>query len=80
MNKDGVWELVADAEVTNNGEHLKFSVDSFSPFAIVVNTDDNIDTGVGTIIGNGSLFIIIAIIVIGTVIAIIIVQKNKKRV
>lgn len=41
MNKDSVWELVDNAEVVNNGEHLKFSVDSFSPFAIVVNTGDN---------------------------------------
>lgn len=36
MNKEGQWELVSDAQVTNNGTHLKFSVDSFSPFAIVV--------------------------------------------
>ena len=38
MNKDGVWELVEDAKVINNGEHLAFSVESFSPFAIVVDT------------------------------------------
>lgn len=38
MNKDGVWELVEDAQVTQNDEHLMFSVESFSPFAIVVDT------------------------------------------
>lgn len=38
MKKDGVWELVEDARVTQNGTHLQFSVESFSPFAIVVDT------------------------------------------
>ena len=38
MNKSGVWEWVENARVTGNGEHLEFSVDSFSPFAIVVDT------------------------------------------
>ena len=35
---DGAWVIVEDARVTQNGEHLEFTVDSFSPFAIVVNT------------------------------------------
>ena len=39
MVDDGVWELVSDAEVVNN-EQLRFSVDSLSPFAIVVDTND----------------------------------------
>ena len=39
MQKDGTWEMVSDAKVTGNGNHLAFSVDSFSPFAIVVNTN-----------------------------------------
>ncbi|MBE6903041.1 MAG: hypothetical protein E7480_00335 [Ruminococcaceae bacterium] len=38
MNKNSEWELVKDAKVVNNGEHLQFSVDSFSPFAVVVDT------------------------------------------
>ena len=37
-------------QVTDNGEHLRFSVDSFSPFAIVVDTSaagsDSPETGV----------------------------------
>lgn len=40
MNKNGVWELVSDAKVTGNSEHLKFSVESFSPFAIIIDTTD----------------------------------------
>ena len=79
MNKNGEWELVDNAKVTNNGEHLEFSVDSFSPFAIVVNTDD-VAPGAGTIIGNGNLVIIIAVAVACAVVAVVfVVQKNKKR-
>ena len=33
MNKNGEWEVVEDAKVIKNGEHLAFSVDSFSPFS-----------------------------------------------
>ncbi len=32
------WRIVDNAEVTNNGTHLEFEEDEFSPFAIVVNT------------------------------------------
>lgn len=79
MNKNGEWELVDNAKVTNNGEHLEFSVDSFSPFAIVVNTDE-VAPGAGTIIGNGNLVIIIAVVVACAVVAVVfVVQKNKKR-
>jgi len=37
--KDGKWDFVDNAKVDADGEHLTFSVDSFSPFAIVVKTD-----------------------------------------
>jgi flagellar basal body-associated protein FliL len=37
---NGEWRLVENAEVTNNGEHLEFDEDEFSPFAIVVSTAD----------------------------------------
>lgn len=43
MKKEGEWELVSDAVVTENG-HLKFSVDSFSPFAVVVEKTTTPDT------------------------------------
>ena len=39
MTKDGVWEYVSNAKVTNNNENLEFSVNSLSPFAIVVDTN-----------------------------------------
>ena len=43
MNADGKWELVKNAQVVNNGEHLQFTVDSYAPFAVVVN--GSADTG-----------------------------------
>ena len=78
MNKDGVWELVADAEVINNGDHLKFSVDSFSPFAIVVNT--GVDTPDAPQTGDNSMIHIYAIIMaVSTIAVIVIVVKSKKQ-
>ncbi len=35
---NGEWHIVPDAKVTGNGEHLEFTAEEFSPFAIVVNT------------------------------------------
>ncbi len=35
---NGQWDIVENAVVTNNGTHLQFTADEFSPFAIVVNT------------------------------------------
>ena len=36
---NGEWRVVENAEITNNGEHLEFDEDEFSPFAIVVSTE-----------------------------------------
>ncbi len=77
MNKDGVWELVNDAKVVNNGEHLTFSVDSFSPFAIVV------DTSAGTSdapqANNALVYICVAAAAVIAVAVVLIVMKNKKQ-
>ena len=35
---NGTWTVVDNAEVTQNGEHLEFKEEEFSPFLIVVNT------------------------------------------
>ena len=35
---NGNWTVEDDATVTENGDHLRFSVDLLSPFAIVINT------------------------------------------
>ena len=78
MNKDGVWELVTDAEVVNNGEHLKFSVDSFSPFAIVVDTSSG--TSVAPQTGHNSMIHIYLIVMALSTLAVIgIAVKSKKQ-
>lgn len=78
---NGEWRIVENAEITNNGTHLEFDEDEFSPFAIVVNTNaeqvvapqngDNhvICITVAAILG--LLAIILAIILVAT-------RKNKK--
>ena len=40
MNKNGEWEIVKNAKVSQDGETIEFTVDSFSPFAIVVDIAD----------------------------------------
>ena len=77
MNKDGVWELVTDAEVVNNGEQLKFSVDSFSPFAIVVDTSEPNPDAPQT--GDNSMIHIYAIIMAVSALAIIVIAVKSKK-
>lgn len=78
MNKDGVWELVTDAEVVNNGEHLKFSVDSFSPFAIVVDT--TVEGGDAPQTGDNSMIHIYVILMAVSALALVVILiKNKKQ-
>ncbi len=75
MNKDGVWELVTDAKVINNGEHLEFSVESFSPFAIVVNTGDPVaDEGTSPWV---YVSIAAAVVVAGGVVAVVFFKRKK---
>lgn len=77
MNKDGVWELVTDAEVINNGEHLKFSVDSFSPFAIVVDTSSGSPDAPQT--GDNSMIHIYAIIMVVSALAIVVITVKSRK-
>lgn len=39
---NGEWHIVEGAKVTNNGAHLEFEEDQFSPFAIVVYTGETV--------------------------------------
>lgn len=78
MNKDGEWKLVTDAEVVNNGEYLKFSVDSFSPFAIVIDTSSGTPDAPQT--GDNSMIHIYAIIMaVSALVVIVIAVKSKKQ-
>ena len=76
MNKDGVWELVADAEVVNNGEHLKFSIDSFSPFAIVINTGEVEDPDTGD---SNAIYLYAGLMAVSAVALAFLVFKSKKQ-
>ena len=75
MKADGTWELIKDAKVISNGEHLAFSVDTMSPFAVVVNTGKPAQTGDSSMM---PLYIaIMAVSAIG-IIAVLIIAKKKK--
>ena len=73
MNKDGVWELVADAAVDASGKNLVFTADDFSPFAIVVDT-----TGESPKTGD-SVMIISTIVLSVSVIALGVVTFKRKK-
>lgn len=73
---DGAWHIVEGAEVTNNGEHLEFDEDEFSPFAIVVSTgtvNPPAKNNTGVIIA-----IVCAIVVAGGAVAGYFFYKKKK--
>ncbi len=75
MNKDGVWELVSDANVQQNGDHLVFSVDNFSPFAIVVDT-----TGEAPQTGDSVMIISTIVLAVSVVALAAITFKRKKQI
>ena len=75
MNKNGEWELVSNAKVTNNGEHLEFSMDEFSPFAIVIDTSKGAPQT-----GDDSMIYLYAVIMAISALGIIVIAvKSKKR-
>lgn len=76
---NGEWRIVDNAKVTNNGEHLEFDEDEFSPFAIVVSTVE-ISDGVGTIMSGGSIIAIVvfALATSGAIVAAVVIKRKKK--
>ncbi len=78
MNKNGEWELVEDAQVVNNGEHLKFSVDSFSPFAVVVDT--TVEGGEDAETGENSMtYVYVILMAVSALAFVLILVKSKKQ-
>ena len=77
LNLNGEWELIDNAKVINNGEALSFTVNDFSPFAIVVDTSESGDspvTGISTdIVIYGALMVMSALAIV------VLVVSNKKR-
>ncbi len=72
MLQDGEFELVADAKVTHEGDHLEFTVESFSPFAIVVDTSKNSPTG-----DNSMIFVCLALMLVSGVAVVLINRKPR---
>lgn len=76
-DKDGKWEVVEGAKV--DGNKLTFSVDSLSPFAIVVNNVEDKDSpATGNPVDYGMIFVVIAVVFGGA--AALCIAKSKKRV
>lgn len=75
---NGEWHVVDDATVTQNGTHLEFTEDEFSPFAIVVNTGaeygSNPQTG-----DNSNIVWYVVVMAISAVALLIVLMKQKNR-
>lgn len=73
MNKNGEWEMIKDAVVAEDGVHLKFSVESFTPFAIVVDTS-------GGQTGDSSMIAVYAVIMAVSALALVVIfVKTRKQ-
>lgn len=80
MNLDSEWELVSNAEVTHNGEHLHFTMDAFSPFAIVVDTTNGTGSGSVPDTGDHSMVTLYAALMgISAVALVVVLVKGKKQ-
>jgi hypothetical protein len=77
MPEEGVWEYVSNAKVTNDGKYLEFSVDSLSPFAIVVDTSgETPPTG-----DNSMIYVYVILMAVSAIgLAVVIVKKNRQSV
>ncbi len=73
MNADGEWELIDNAKVVN-GEHLSFSVDAFSPFAIVVEEEGAAQTG-----ENSRTWLYVAIMAAAVAAIVVVLSVSKKQ-
>jgi hypothetical protein len=75
MNKDGKWELVKDAKV--NGDKLEFSIDGFSPFAIVVDTTTS--TNAPLTADNTTIYFVVGIVAVAALAILVVAAKNRKQ-
>ncbi len=64
-------DIVVDAEITEDGKYLRFTVESLSPFAIVVNTGEPSPNYLW-------LFLLLLLLIL-VIILIIVYNKNKKK-
>ena len=76
MTTDGEWELISNAKVLDEGKTLQFTVDDFSPFAIVVDTSENGGPNTGD---NSMIHVYITVMAICAVAIVVIVAMDRKR-
>ena len=74
--KDGAWELV-DAKIINSGKQLEFTVDSLSPFAIVVDAGENGGNSPST--GDNVMNYVYAVIMAGCALTIAVITAKSKK-
>lgn len=76
MTKDGKWELIDNAKVVDGGKRLQFTVDDFSPYAIVVNRNEEaVEPG-----DNSMMFVWIMVAAAsGLLLVALLAKKNKAR-
>lgn len=74
---NGAWDVVDDAKVEADGEHLTFSVDTLSPFAIVVESQEGSEQppNSGDSLPWGAMFAFVA----ATVVLCVVVAGGKKK-
>ena len=80
---NGEWSVVESAEVTHNGEYPEFDADEFSPFAIVVSSEE-VDTppapnNTKKIIAITASVVAAALVVTGTVVFLVFKFKKKEE-
>lgn len=82
---NGEWVVVEDAKVSEDGEHLEFSTNDFSPFAIVVNTGTPVTQQPVAEEGTNAVLVVTisaatAVLVLGVPMAYFMVEFKKKKI
>ena len=78
MKDNGEIELIKNAKVLNDGEHLQFTTETMSPFAIVV--DAGADNPDGPPTGDSNMtYIYLAIMVASALALMVVLVMNKKK-
>lgn len=77
MDENGKWEEIENAKVVNSGKNLDFTVDEFSPYAIVIDTDasgDSPSTG-----DNEMVYVYATVMAVSALAVLTITVKGKKN-
>ena len=75
MTADGKWELV-DAKIVNSGKNLQFTVDSLSPFAVVIGDEGGNSPATGD---NAMVYVYASVMTVAALAVLTITVKGKKN-